>query len=246
MMRTRTLDAPAGTIPALALLVFAILVFPSPAGGASSRPGSDGAEIARLVIASPVRALPRSESALRGHISAVRPLTQQQTALPVVRRATDRHGAEWLLVRLPGRPAGRVGWMPAANAVVVRSPWWVVVDRAARRASVYRNGRLYRQYPVVVGAASTPTPAGRHFVVEHVSQAPGSVLGPWALATSAFSHVLQEFDGGPGQIALHGRAGPLAQDPLGTANSHGCVRFDNEVIRMLSGLLPNGTPLDIV
>jgi len=149
-------------------------------------------------------------------------------------------------VRLPGRPAGRVGWVAAANAVVARSPWSVVVDRAARRASVYRNGRLYRHYPVVVGTSSTPTPAGRYFVVEHVPQAPGSVLGPWALATSAFSHVLQEFDGGPGQIALHGRAGILAGDPLGTARSHGCIRFDNDVIQQLSGLLTNGTPIDIV
>ena len=72
------------------------------------------------------------------------------------------------------------------------------------------------------------------------------MLGPWALATSAFSHVLQEFDGGPGQIALHGRAGPLAADPLGTAASHGCIRLDNDVIRRLAGLLPNGTPVDVV
>jgi hypothetical protein len=111
---------------------------------------------------------------------------------------------------------------------------------------VYRSGRLQDRFAVVVGTPSTPTPAGHFFVVEHVPQAPGSLLGPWALATSAFSHVLQEFDGGPGQIALHGRAGALARDPLGTARSHGCIRFGNDVIRALAGLLPNGTPIDII
>jgi len=32
--------------------------------------------------------------------------------------------------------------------------------------------------------------------------------GPFALALSARSNVLQEFDGGPGQIAIYGRDGP--------------------------------------
>ena len=114
---------------------------------------------------------------------------------------------------------------------LLHSPWWVVVDRAAREARVYWNEQLHSRFPVVIGAAGTPTPRGHYFVVEHVAQQAGSMLGPWALATSAFSHVLQEFDGGPGQIALHGRAGPLAADPLGTARSHGCVRLDNDAIR---------------
>jgi hypothetical protein len=228
------------------VLAGAALALASLAAGAASRPDAAGSEIARLVVATPVRARPTSQSPLVGRIAAIRPLTRQQTALPVVRRTADTHGAEWLLVRLPDRPPGRVGWIAAANAVVARSPWRVVIDRATRQASVYRAARLYRRYPVVVGARWTPTPGGHYFVVEHVSQAPGSVLGPWALATSAFSHVLQEFDGGPGQIALHGRAGALAQDPLGSARSHGCVRFDNDVIRRLSGLLTNGTPIDVV
>jgi len=223
----------------------ALAVAPSaPAAGAA--PSAAGVEIARLVVSAPVRARPTSASPLIDRIAAVRPLTGQQTALPVIRQVTDAHEIMWLQVRLPGRPSGRVGWIAAANAQLVHSGWWVVVDRAAREARVYRNGRLRNRFSVVIGAAGTPTPRGHYFVVEHVPQQAGSVLGPWALATSAFSQVLQEFDGGPGQIALHGRAGPLAADPLGTARSHGCVRLDNEVIRRLAGLLPNGTPIDIV
>ena len=229
-----------------AALAGAALALAPLAAGASFRPDTVGVEIARLVVASPVRTHPTSQSSLLGSIAAVRPLTGQQTALPVLRRGNDGHGAGWLLVRLPGRPAGRVGWIPVGNVRVARSPWRVVINRRARQASVYRSGRLQSRFAVVVGTPSTPTPAGHFFVVEHVQQVAGSVLGPWALATSAFSPVLQDFDGGPGQIALHGRAGVLARDPLGTAHSHGCVRFENNVVRRLAGLLPNGTPIDII
>jgi lipoprotein-anchoring transpeptidase ErfK/SrfK len=127
----------------------------------------------------------------------------------------------------------------------VSSPWRLVVIRAQRVALLMKNDRLVEQLRVVVGAPATPTPRGQFFVVEHVAQAGGSPLGSWALATSANSRVLQEFDGGPGQIALHGRSGPLATAPLGTAASHGCVRFDNAVIDRLAHLLPNGTPVEI-
>jgi lipoprotein-anchoring transpeptidase ErfK/SrfK len=229
-----------------AVLAGALLALVPCASASTGLRAAAPVEIARLVVAAPVRARPTSRSPLLARISAVRPITLQQTSLPIVRRATDAAGAGWLLVRLPGRPAGRVGWMAATNARVVRSPWRVVIDRAARRASVYRNGRLSLRVSVVVGKPTTPTPRGHYFVVEHVRQAAGSDLGPWALATSAYSHVLQEFDGGPGQIGLHGRAGALAVAPLGTAASHGCVRFDNRVIRTLAGLLPNGTPVEIV
>jgi lipoprotein-anchoring transpeptidase ErfK/SrfK len=120
-----------------------------------------------------------------------------------------------------------------------------VVSRARRHARLLEGGRLVEVIPVVVGAPSTPTPRGQFFVAEHVRLTAGSSLGRWALATSAHSNVLQEFDGGPGQIALHGRRGPLAVAPLGSAASHGCVRFDNAVIDRLARLLPNGTPVEI-
>jgi len=125
-----------------------------------------------------------------------------------------------------------------AQSVVYDPAWW-----AGRDAPVVE--RLREAGMVVVGKTTTPTPKGHFFLEEKVRQASSSVLGPWALATSAFSTVLQEFGGSPGQVALHGRAGELLNDPLGTAASHGCIRFENRVIRELASLLPNGTPIDI-
>jgi lipoprotein-anchoring transpeptidase ErfK/SrfK len=55
--------------------------------------------------------------------------------------------------------------------------------------------------------------------------------------------VLQEFDGGPGQIALHGLSN-VGGVP-GTAASHGCVRLDDAVMRWLAYRIGPGTPVTI-
>jgi len=73
---------------------------------------------------------------------------------------------------------------------------------------------------------------------------PQAAGAPFALATSARSNVLQEFDGGPGQIALHG-TGNLA-GALGTASSHGCIRLATPDITWLAMHIGAGVPLRIL
>ena len=72
---------------------------------------------------------------------------------------------------------------------------------------------------------------------------PGDVGGPFALALSARSSVLQEFAGGPGQIAIHGLMN--VGGVLGTAASHGCVRVANQVMRWLVDRVGPGVPVTI-
>ena len=72
---------------------------------------------------------------------------------------------------------------------------------------------------------------------------PSSPGAPFALALSARSDVLQEFAGGPGQIAIHGVAN-LAGTP-GTAVSHGCVRLADRDIRWLAARIAPGVPVTI-
>ena len=72
---------------------------------------------------------------------------------------------------------------------------------------------------------------------------PGEPGGPFALATSARSNVLQEFEGGPGQIALHGLNN--VGGTLGTAVSHGCVRLDTGAMRWLVARIGPGVPVTI-
>jgi hypothetical protein len=60
---------------------------------------------------------------------------------------------------------------------------------------------------------------------------------------AGFDEVLQEFDGGPGQVALHGLAN-VGGVP-GSAVSHGCVRLDNDVMRWLVARIGPGVPVTI-
>jgi lipoprotein-anchoring transpeptidase ErfK/SrfK len=108
---------------------------------------------------------------------------------------------------------------------------------------VLRLGRVVRRFSVVIGAPATPTPIGRYFVEETVRLAPGTVSGPFALALSARSSVLQEFDGGPGQIALHGRTGLGGR--LGTAVSHGCIRLADADVRWLADRIGPGVRVTV-
>jgi lipoprotein-anchoring transpeptidase ErfK/SrfK len=201
------------------------------AAAAACLPASaEGAQrTAKLLRAAVVRDAPAGHRL--GRLAATRPLTGSPTVVPVLRvRAAD--GRQWLRVRLPRRPNGAGGWIAADGTLRGRRRWRVVVSRSRRRATIRRDGRRVRSFRVVVGAPSTPTPLGRFFVAERVRQPRGSALGPWVLATSAYSDVLQEFDGGPGQIGLHGRTG--LPTPLGTAASHGCIRFSDRAIAWLA------------
>jgi len=62
---------------------------------------------------------------------------------------------------------------------------------------------------------------------------------------TAHSNVLTEFDGGNGQVAIHGRGGASFLDPLGTAASHGCVRVENSLVGWIASHVPVGTPVEI-
>jgi len=118
-----------------------------------------------------------------------------------------------------------------------------MVDTSSRRVTVYQHGRPARVFKAIVGAAPTPTPRGEFFVEESIQLSVAAVGAPFALALSARSNVLQEFAGGPGQIALHG-VGNIG-GRLGTAVSHGCVRLDSGAMRWLVTRIPPGVPVTI-
>jgi lipoprotein-anchoring transpeptidase ErfK/SrfK len=80
-------------------------------------------------------------------------------------------------------------------------------------------------------------------VEETVLLRPGDVGAPYALALASRSYVLQEFAGGPGQIAVHGvlNVGGV----LGTAASHGCVRVGTGAVTWLGERIGPGVPVTI-
>jgi lipoprotein-anchoring transpeptidase ErfK/SrfK len=136
-----------------------------------------------------------------------------------------------------------MGWISGRQTRPRSTAWSLVVRLSARRVTVYRDGRVTRRFRAVVGKPSTPTPRGRFFVEEALALSSAAPGNPFALATSARSSVLQEFDGGPGQIAIHGTNG--LSDPLGTAASHGCVRLSTRAVTWLAQRIGRGVPLTI-
>jgi len=215
---------------------------------AAAAPGVAAARVAPAQIVASLYATHKVFGAPGGRatgetVSWQRPITHERTVLPVLR---DRNlGRQtWLQVLLPGRPNSHTGWIRASGTQLGVIRWHIVVSVGARRAWIYYAGQLKRSWLVVVGAPVDPTPTGQFFVEENI-QEPASFAGnPYALATSARSNVLSEFDGGPGQVALHGMGGGLNATP-GTAVSHGCVRFLNSEITWLAHRIPDGTPVTI-
>ncbi|MCW2988596.1 MAG: L,D-transpeptidase [Solirubrobacterales bacterium] len=189
------------------------------------------------------RTRPTAHAGRTEAVAARRPLTGARTVLPILGHAVSRTGAAWLRVRLPGRPNGHRGWISANRTRRSSTQWHLVVERSARRVIVYRGGRVRRQFRAVVGKPSTPTPRGAFFIEEAVALSSYEPGGPFALATSARSNVFQEFEGGPGQIGIHG-TNNLTGAP-GTAVSHGCIRLDTHAITWLARRIGAGVPLTI-
>ena len=150
----------------------------------------------------------------------------------------------WLQVQLPARPNGSTGWVHRDDVDRAPMPWQVTVDLAARRLDVMKNGVLVRSHTVAVGKATTPTPTGIYFVTDvNYTGRPNGPYGPMALGLSAFSDVLTQFGGGPGQIGIHGTNEPTR---LGEAVSAGCIRLPNDAVVDLANLVPVGTVVVIV
>jgi len=228
---------------ALALLTAAagcMVVAAAPAA-ASSVPASQPLVV--LLHDRVARSWPDGRARRIESVGARRPLTRVRTVLPVLGDAIDRDGAAWLHVRLPGRPNGHQGWIRARRTRSASTGWHISIKLSARRVTVYRDGRAVRRFRAVVGERSTPTPLGRFFIEEALSLSSGAAGAPFALATSARSRVLQQFDGGPGQIALHGTGNLPGK--LGTAASHGCVRLARRAITWLARRIGRGVPLTI-
>jgi len=194
-----------------------------------------------LLSAHGVHHAPEARSPQVSILATTRPITGERTSLPVIGHATGPGRVRWLQVMLPGRPDGSTGWIARQGTRELVTGWRILVDLVARRVGVYRDGRMLRTFRAVIGKPSTPTPTGEFFVEETVQMAPGQAGGPYALALSARSNVLQTFEGGTGQIGIHGRDD--LGGTLGAAESHGCIRLATASIDWLAARIGPGTPV---
>ena len=119
-----------------------------------------------------------------------------------------------------------------------RTAFRIVIERGAHQITVYNGDKVIVQEPVAVGTDETPTPTGKYYLrVLLKAPDPNTVYGPYAYGLSAHSDVLTEFNGGDGELGIHGNNDASV---LGKSVTHGCVRISNESITSSPGCCRSG------
>lgn len=163
--------------------------------------------------------------------------------MPVTFLVLDDPGTGWLHVALRTRPNGSTGWIQKTDVALTTNDWSIDIDVTAHWITVYKGADVWLEASVVTGTAYTPTPIGDFFLAEAVWEAnKWGAHGPFTYGLSAHSEVLMTFDGGDGQIGIHGTNAPQLR---GTDSSNGCIRLSNEDITRMAQNLPMGVPVHI-
>jgi lipoprotein-anchoring transpeptidase ErfK/SrfK len=148
----------------------------------------------------------------------------------------------WDRVLLPTRPNRSTGWiyLGGGGLQTATTRYQVQISLSARRLTLLNAGHSLGTWTVADGAAGTPTPAGRTFLL--ASLAPSHpTYSPLILPLGTHSDSLSTYGGGPGTVGLHGWPDAAV---FGHAVSHGCVRVPPSALRALS-LVPLGSPVMI-
>jgi uncharacterized protein YgiM (DUF1202 family) len=124
------------------------------------------------------------------------------------------------------------------------SPYKIEVNKATNKLTLYKNGRVYKQYPVATGRTPSLTPEGTFpIVVKFVKPGwkgipgghPNNPLGERWLGISV------KGDNGR-TYGIHGTNQPKS---IGTYASNGCIRMYNKDVIELYNLVPVGTTVHI-
>lgn len=160
----------------------------------------------------------------------------------LLRAHWDTQGREWVQLRIPGRPNGRVGWvLRSALGQFHMDHQEVVVNTETMSLNFYDNGVHIWSAPVGVGKPSTPTPKGHFWISERfVISDPSSGYYPYAFGTTDYSTLSDWPEGGV--VGIHGPYGASWSQIPGRI-SHGCIRLHIPDDFWLGAHLQLGTPV---
>jgi lipoprotein-anchoring transpeptidase ErfK/SrfK len=189
-----------------------------------------------------VRSSPARSARVIAKLSEFRPQDYRPRYVLAIARTTDSSArGAWYKITVPGRPNGRVGWVPAGEVSIRPVAWQVVVFRGSRVLQLWKGTQLIYTTKVAVGAPGMETPLGLFYVTVRFKPVAEPFLGAFAFETSAYSK-LSDWPGG-GVVGIHGWNDPAV---LGKAVSHGCIRVSNQAAAALRGRVPVGTPIRVV
>lgn len=192
------------------------------------------------------RSAPADDAPVANTLPNPRPLaTDPPVSIPLVLLVAQRQG-DWIEVYLPVRPNGSTGWLRTDEVDITTHPWRIEAALDEFRLRVFRNDQVVYETDIGVARENAPTPGGLYYTTELLQPPdPDTVYGTYAYGLSGFSDTFQEFNGGPGQLGLHGTNEP---ELIGQAVSAGCIRLRNEDIDYLVEVLklPLGVPVDVI
>jgi lipoprotein-anchoring transpeptidase ErfK/SrfK len=157
----------------------------------------------------------------------------------------DYDGIDHYRVLLPTRPNGTFGWVRTDSVDLLRHNFSILVELDAFRLTVFDHEEVVLKTTVGVARNNAPTPLGRYYTTEIIRPLqPDSVYGAFAYGLSGFSDTFTTFNGGPGQLGIHGTNDP---DTLGTSVSSGCIRTSNDdITRMVEEIkVTTGVPVEV-
>jgi lipoprotein-anchoring transpeptidase ErfK/SrfK len=148
----------------------------------------------------------------------------------------------WDQILLPTRPNRSTGWiyLTSGELRTAYTAYQIDVSLTTYQLTILDAGHTLGTWTVADGAAGTPTPAGRTFLLASLApQHP--TYSPLILPLGAHSNTLTTYGGGPGTVGLHGWPDPAV---FGHPVSHGCVRVPPAALQALSRI-PLGSPVMI-
>lgn len=119
---------------------------------------------------------------------------------------------------------------PDINLYRAPNPYSITVDTSSRRMTLFKNGKVFKTYPVGIGKILTPTPKG-NFRIVNKAYNPGGPFGARWLGLNKKGY------------GIHGTNDPSS---IGKIVSHGCIRTYNHNIIELYNIVPIGTPVRII
>ena len=242
---TSTTEAGPGT-PIAVVVVKKIVAQSSTPEGVPTSSATPSASPTSTTKALSVAAIPRSGTTFLGlrNTSAGWEFDNPGMHGQELRFLVEQVVGDWVQVHVPVRPNGQLGWVKASDVRIERTNFRIEVDLSDRELRLFDGTTPVLSTKVAVGTDSTPTPGLRTYIAARIDQSnPDGFYGPHILPTSAYSEVLDLFDGGMPVVAFHGTSKP---ELIGQAVSNGCIRVPNEVIAKIASTVPVGTPVDIV
>lgn len=112
----------------------------------------------------------------------------------------------------------------------VQTSYEILINTSKFLLSLFKDGKLIKNYPIAIGKPSTPTPKGT-FTIINKAHNPGGPFGAKWLGLSIKGY------------GIHGTNDPSS---IGKAVSNGCIRTYNDNIIELYNTVPIGTTVRIL